>query len=148
MAMTMKEKASQSHVKTEWPAALKAEFAREAETPNGCVGSEVLSETEKLRVWTIRLKPGERIGFHRHVLNYFWTSVNGGRGRQHLMDGTTVEHSYFPGETRHETYGAGEYKVHDLENLGDQEMIFNTIEFLDSANKPLPVPDRVRLARS
>ena len=24
-------------------------------------------------------------------------------------------------------------------------MIFNTIEFLDSANKPLPVPDRVRL---
>ena len=25
-------------------------------------------------------------------------------------------------------------------------MIFNTIEFLDSANKPLPVPDRVRLS--
>ena len=80
------------------------------------------------------------------MLNYFWTSVNGGRGRQHLMDGTTVEHSYSPGETRHETYGPGEFKVHDLENLGDEEMIFNTIEFLDSANKPLPVPDRVRLA--
>ena len=78
------------------------------------------------------------------MLNYFWTSVNGGRGRQHLMDGTTVEHSYYPGETRHETYGPGEYKVHDLENLGDEEMIFNTIEFLDSANKPLPVPDRCR----
>ena len=27
-------------------------------------------------------------------------------------------------------------------------MIFNTIEFLDSANKPLPVPDRVRLSRA
>ena len=26
-------------------------------------------------------------------------------------------------------------------------MIFNTIEFLDSANKPLPVPDGVRLSR-
>ena len=148
MAMSMKEKASNSHVNVEWTAALKQEFAREAERPNGCVGSELLSETDRLRVWTIRLKPGERIGFHRHVLNYFWTAVNGGRGRQHLMDGTTVEHSYFPGETRHETYGAGEYKVHDLENLGDQEMIFNTIEFLDSANKPLPVPDRVRLSRS
>src|SRR3954466_16066517 len=145
MAMTMKDKPSNAHVNTEWPAALSQEFQREAEQPNACVGSELLSETEKTRVWMIRLKPGERIGFHRHVLNYFWTSVNGGRGRQHLMDGTTVEHSYFPGETRHETYGAGEYKVHDLENLGDQEMIFNTIEFLDSANKPLPVPDRVRL---
>ena len=27
-------------------------------------------------------------------------------------------------------------------------MIFNTIEFLDSANKPLPVPDTVRLSRA
>ena len=144
MAMTMKDKPSNAHVNTEWPAALKQEFAREAEQPNGCVGSALLSETDKTRVWMIRLAPGERIGFHRHVLNYFWTSVNGGRGRQHLMDGSTVEHEYAAGETRHETYGAGEYKVHDLENLGDREMIFNTIEFLDSPNKPLPIPEGVR----
>ena len=146
MAMTMKEKGSLSHVKTEWPVALKTEFAHEAERPNGCVGSELLSETDKTRVWIIRLTPGQRIGFHRHVLNYFWTSVNGGRGRQHLMDGTTVEYSYFPGETRHETYGAGEFKVHDLENLGDDDMIFMTVESIEgSANKPLAIPDTVRL---
>jgi len=146
MAMSMKEKLANTHVKTEWPAALKQEFQREAEQPNACVGSELLSETEKARVWMIRLKRGERIGFHRHVLNYFWTSVNGGRGRQHLMDGTTVEYSYYPGETRHETYGAGEFKVHDLENLGDQDMIFMTVESIEgSANKPLPIPDTVRL---
>ena len=146
MAMSMKEKTSNSHVKSEWSPALKQEFAQEAANPNGCVGSDLLSETEKTRVWMIRLAPGERIGFHRHVLNYFWTSVNGGRGRQHLMDGTTVEYSYFPGETRHETYGAGEFKVHDLENLGDQDMIFMTVESIEgSANKPLPVPETVRL---
>ena len=146
MAMSMKEKASNSHVNVEWTPALKDEFAREAEHPNGCVGSELLSETDKTRVWMIRLKPGERIGFHRHVLNYFWTSVNGGRGRQHLMDGTTVEYSYYPGETRHETYGAGEFKVHDLTNLGDQDMIFMTVESIEgSANKPMPIPDTVRL---
>jgi hypothetical protein len=34
--------------------------------------------------------------------------------------------------------------VHDLENLGDKEMVFMTIEFLHSANKPLPLPDHVR----
>jgi quercetin dioxygenase-like cupin family protein len=130
----------------EWTPALKAEFAREAEQPNGCVGSELLSETEKTRVWMIRLKPGERIGFHRHVLNYFWTSVTGGHGRQHLMDGTTIEYSYYPGETRHETYGVGEFKVHDLVNLGDQDMIFMTVESIEgSANKPLAVPETVRL---
>jgi quercetin dioxygenase-like cupin family protein len=146
MAMSMKEKSANTHVKTEWAAALKTEFAREAERPNGCVGSELLSETEKTRVWMIRLKPGERIGFHRHVLNYFWTAVTPCRGRQHLMDGTTVEYSYYPGETRHETYGAGEFKVHDLENLGDEDMIFMTVESIEgSANKPLPVPETVRL---
>jgi quercetin dioxygenase-like cupin family protein len=146
MAMSMKEKASNSHVNVEWTPALKDEFAREAEQPNGCVGTELLSETDKTRVWIIRLKPGERIGFHRHVLNYFWTSVTGGRGRQHLMDGTTVEYSYYPGETRHETYGAGEFKVHDLTNLGDQDMIFMTVESIEgSANKPMPIPDTVRL---
>ena len=71
-------------------------------------------------MWIIRLAPGERIGFHRHVLDYFWTAVSGGRGRQHVQDGTTVEYTYQPGETRHETYGKGEFKVHDLENLGDK----------------------------
>jgi quercetin dioxygenase-like cupin family protein len=146
MAMTMKEKAANSHVKAEWPTALQQEFDREGERPNGCVGNDLLSETDKVRVWTIRLKPGERIGFHRHVLNYFWTAVSGGRGRQHLMDGTTVEYSYYPGETRHEAYGAGEFKVHDLENLGDADMVFMTVEFIEgSANKPLPIPDTVRL---
>ena len=65
-------------------------------------------------------------------------------GRQHLTDGTTVEYSYAPGETRHEGYGPGEFKVHDLENIGDGEMIFMTVEFLDSANKPLPIPDKAR----
>ena len=148
MSLTMLDKQAARSEQTEWSADLKAEFERERGRPNGCVGTQLLSETDKVRVWIIRLAPGERVGFHRHVLDYFWTSVNGGRGRQHLMDGTTVEHTYFPGETRHETYGPGQFKVHDLENLGSQEMIFNTIEFLDSANKPLPVPDRVRLARS
>jgi quercetin dioxygenase-like cupin family protein len=146
MAMTMLDKRSESLNKSPWPAELTAEFERESKKPNPCVGSTLLSENDKVRVWMIRLATGERIGFHRHVLDYFWTSVSGGHGRQHLMDGSTVEYTYAPGETRHETYGAGQYKVHDLENLGDKEMVFMTIEFLNSANKPMAVPDQVRMA--
>jgi quercetin dioxygenase-like cupin family protein len=142
----MLEKSTDHADRSVWPATIMAEFEREKLNNNGCVGSTLLSENDKVRVWIIRLAPGERIGFHRHVLDYFWTSVSGGRGQQHLMDGTTVEYSYQPGETRHEIYGRGEYKVHDLENLGDKEMVFMTIEFLDSANKPLVIPDRVRAA--
>jgi hypothetical protein len=146
MALTMLDKSSDRSEKTAWPPAIAAEFEREKQNLNGCVGTALISETDRVRVWMIRLAPGERIGFHRHVLDYFWTSVNGGRGRQHVHDGTTVEYSYQPGETRHETYGAGQYKVHDLENLGDKEMVFMTIEFLNSTNKPLAIPDRVRAA--
>ena len=144
MALTMLDKTSDRADKSAWPPAIAAEFEREKQNNNGCVGSTLVSESERVRVWVIRLAPGERIGFHRHVLDYFWTSVNGGRGRQHVHDGTTVEYTYAPGETRHETYGKGEFKVHDLENLGDQDMVFMTVEFKDSANKPMALPAGVR----
>jgi hypothetical protein len=140
----MLDKSAESTTKTPWPAEITAEFERESKHPNPCVGTGLLSENDRVRVWIIRLAPGERVGFHRHVLDYFWTAVSGGRGRQHLMDGSTLECTYQPGETRHETYGPGQYKVHDLENLGDKEMVFMTVEFLNSANKPMAIPDSVR----
>jgi quercetin dioxygenase-like cupin family protein len=145
-AMTMLDKTAERSDKSVWPQALVQEFEREANNNNGCVGNQLVSESDKVRVWTIRLKPGERFGFHRHVLNYFWTAISGGRGRQHLMDGATVEYTYQPGETRHETYGPGEYKVHDLENIGDKDLVFMTVEFLDSANKSLAIPHAARLS--
>jgi len=148
VALTMLDKKPVRADTTAWPHWLVQEFAGEREAPNGCVGSELLSESDRVRVWMIRLKPGERFGFHRHVLDYFWSALTPGRGRQHLQDGSTVEHSYQAGETRHETYAAGEYKVHDLENIGDADLVFSTVEFLDSANAPLPVPQANRATRS
>jgi len=145
MALTMTDKKGVNTDNAAWPPEITAEFERERRNPNGCVGQVLVSESDRVRVWTIRLKPGERIGFHRHVLDYFWTCVTGGRGRAHMMDGSTVEHSYAPGETRHESYASGQYKVHDLENIGDKELIYTTVEFLDSANAPLSIPDSVRV---
>jgi hypothetical protein len=146
MALTMLDKTSDRADLSAWPAAIAAEFEHERVNNNGCVGNILLSETDRARVWMIRLAPGERFGFHRHVLDYFWTNITGGRARQHVHDGSTVEYTYRPGETRHETYGPGQYKVHDLQNIGDQEMIFMTVEFLNSSNKPLALPETVRAA--
>ena len=84
MALTMLDKATETSDRPAWPPEIAAEFAPEPKSPNPCVGNELLSESERVRVWIIRLQPGERIGFHRHVLDYFWTSVTGGRGRQHV----------------------------------------------------------------
>jgi quercetin dioxygenase-like cupin family protein len=144
MPLTMNEQAATERNKAQCPAEIAAEFAREAQNPNPCIGSVLLSEDERTRIWMIRLKPGERIGVHRHVLDYFWTAVSAGRSRQYLLDGAPVEHTYTPGETRHETYGKGEFKVHDLENIGDMDAVFLTVEFKDSANEPLPLPANLR----
>ena len=146
MALTMLEKTNDHADTSAWPADIAAEFERERQNNNGCVGNMLLSENERVRVWMIRLAPGERFGFHRHVLDYFWTNVTGGRARQHVYDGTTVEYTCQPGKTRHETYRTGEFKVHDLENISDKEMVFMTIEFLDSGNMSLALPDTVRAA--
>ena len=91
MTMTMMDKATDRSERSAWPADIAAEFEREKKAPNPCVGTELVSESERVRVWIIRLQPGQRIGFHRHVLDYFWTSVSGGRGRPHGHDGTTLE---------------------------------------------------------
>ena len=145
MALTMADKADVKKHKDPWPADIAAEFAREAKNPNPCVGSTLLSENERTRVWMIRLAPGERIGFHRHVLDYFWTCDLAAAAA--VSTCTTAPRSNAPmqpGETRHESYGKGEFKVHDLENLGDSEMVFMTVEFKDSANKPMTLPAGVR----
>ena len=75
----------------------------------------------------------------RHVLDYFWTAVTPGRSRQHTFDGTTREVTYLTGQTRHFHFGPGEYLLHDIENIGDTDLVFTTVEHLDSANAPLPI---------
>ena len=127
----------------DWPKALRDELERNA--LNGCVGTQLVSETERVRVWLLQVKPGERIGFHRHVLDYFWTAVTSGRARSHYANGRVAETAYQAGDTQHLRFGKGEFMVHDLENVGDTDLVFTTVEFLDSANPALPVPAEVRL---
>jgi len=86
-----------------WPSALRQEF--EANRFNPCVGQVLLSETPRVRVWSLSLQPGARLPFHRHQL---------------------------------------EYMIHDLENIGDTVLAYTTVEFMDSANPPLPAPDAAR----
>lgn len=121
----------------DWSPELLAEF--EANKGNGRVGSKLVSESDRVRVWVLSLKPGERIGFHTHVLDYFWTVIAGGQARSNYSDGRVGEMSYSPGDTKHFKFGKGEFMTHDLLNVGDTELLFTTVEFLDSANGPLPI---------
>jgi beta-alanine degradation protein BauB len=109
-----------------WSRALKAEFA--ANDRNYQVGSRLLSETERLKVWEIRLKPGERLPAHKHVLDYFWTVMTAGQSEQHNDDGTTRRVAYEPGTTRHYAFGPGQHLMHDLNNIGSTDLVFITVE--------------------
>jgi beta-alanine degradation protein BauB len=109
-----------------WSAEIRQEFADNAH--NHQVGSVLLSETDEVRVWSIRLAPGERVPAHRHVLNYFWTALTDGISLQHTDDGTTRRVVYRAGETRHFSFPGDEYILHDLYNDGPGELAFLTVE--------------------
>jgi hypothetical protein len=126
----------------DWPPELQKEF-RERQL-SGCVGHILVSESGRVRVWSLRLRPGERLPFHRHVLDYFWTATTPGKARSRYPDGHTSEPEYEAGDTMHFTFASGEFMVHDLENIGSEDLCFTTVEFLDSANPPLEIPDAVR----
>ena len=45
------------------------------------------------------------------------------------------------GDTKHLTYGSGEFIIHDIMNIGETEMLFATAEFLEgSAQRVSPPP--------
>ncbi|MCK1403942.1 hypothetical protein [Bradyrhizobium sp. 76] len=119
--------------------------ACEAGRWNGCVGTTLVSETSKVRVWHLRLPAFQRFDFHRHVLNYFWTSLSDGRTRNYFEDGRSTEREVYRGFTMHKEFALGEYMLHSVENLGGNDLEFTTVEFLDSPNAPLPIPDDRRL---
>ena len=62
-----------------------------------------------------------------------------GKAISHYGDGRVAEVSYAAGDTKHLKFGPGESMIHDLENTGASELSFVTVEFLESANEPLPI---------
>ena len=81
----------------------------EHRSANPAVGTRLLLEDEYARHWEIRLAPEDRIGFHRHVLDYVWTCVTGGAAVSHTGSGETLEVTYDVGETRRLSFGPGEW---------------------------------------
>ncbi len=134
----MTQAAAQGPEGPHWTEALRTEL--ETAANNGQVGSRIVSETDRVRVWLIEMQPGERLPFHTHVLDYFWTATTSGKARSRYGVGQVVEAEYSVGNTRHFRFDKGEAMTHDLENIGDTVLCFTTVEFLDSANAPLIDP--------
>jgi predicted metal-dependent enzyme (double-stranded beta helix superfamily) len=50
-----------------------------AERVLGDIGTEVIFENERVRIWEMRLAPGERSAVHRHDLDYILVLLEGDR---------------------------------------------------------------------
>jgi mannose-6-phosphate isomerase-like protein (cupin superfamily) len=92
------------------------------------IGTTLWFENEHVRVFELRLAPGERGPFHTHETTYFWTVVDPGRGLQRFPDGTFVVRDYREGETKYLVHSPDDRLIHDLENVGDTTLRFVTVE--------------------
>jgi hypothetical protein len=94
------------------------------------VGTSLWFENERVRVWEVRLDPGESCAFHAHIRPYFWTCVAGGIGRQRSSDGAIRVLGYDEGDTSFWQGSPAHPLIHDLENIGDTVLRFVTVELL------------------
>lgn len=99
----------------------REEFGDElaAALENRNLGTEVWFENDRVQIWDLALEPGERVPFHVHDQDYFWTVTDPSRLLQHFDDGTSREVDVTVGQTNFLVYGEGERTVHDLQNVGD-----------------------------
>jgi hypothetical protein len=95
---------------------------------NKAIGTSMWFENDHVRVFEVRLKPGERGPFHVHDRTYFWTVVEPGRGLQRFADGTYVVRDYALGDTKYLVHSDDDPLVHDLENVGGSTLRFVTVE--------------------
>jgi hypothetical protein len=109
-------------------AAFADELARARE--NTTVGSRLLFENERIRVWDITLAPGERLPFHCHGTSYFYRCESAGLSQVRTPDGRVAVYESPKDDVVFHEIPAGETMIHDLSNAGDTLLRFTTVELL------------------
>ena len=96
-----------------------------SEVELGEVGTEVVFENEHVRVWEVRLEPGETQTWHRHHHPYLIVGVEGAENRMDFLDGGEPRHmSETPGRVVFRDAG----KVHMLTNEGTTRYVNRLVE--------------------
>jgi beta-alanine degradation protein BauB len=111
------------------PSTFADELASAAD--NRDIGTTLWFENDHVRVWEVRLEPGQRAPFHSHSQTYFWTCIDPGKGFQRFPDGTAEAFNFTLGETVFHEISADNPMLHDLENSDDHLLRFVAIELKD-----------------
>ena len=83
------------------------------ENPSRSIGTRVLEETERVKVWELKLEPGESSEWHAHQNDYVFVVVEGGRLFAEYADGGSGESDSGPGD-----YSINAPSTHRVTNTG------------------------------
>jgi beta-alanine degradation protein BauB len=94
------------------------------------LGTRVLLENERVRIWEHRVPQGATGPMHLHRRPYFSVVVEGSSGNTISPDGNVVEHfTLTPGTVL--WYGEDQLpETHALRNTGEGDILIVTTEFL------------------
>jgi quercetin dioxygenase-like cupin family protein len=81
----------------------------------GPIGDTVLFENEQVRVWSVKLEPGERQPWHQHLLPYLIVPLTAGKNVMTFDDGRVRETHEEPGVVLWREPGI----PHELKNISD-----------------------------
>jgi quercetin dioxygenase-like cupin family protein len=83
------------------------------------VGTRLLFENERVRVWDLQLPPGASTGLHRHDTDFLYVVIGDGELQTRFADGTAdPPRSMHDGDVRFREVGEG--IVHAGVNVGTQ----------------------------
>jgi quercetin dioxygenase-like cupin family protein len=83
------------------------------------VGTRLLFENDRVRVWDLRLAPGESTGMHRHTTDYLYVVIGDGTLARVDADGSRRSPKAMRDGEVHWRPVAGE-DVHEAVNVGDR----------------------------
>lgn len=89
------------------------------------IGHSVILENELTRVWEVRLKPGETLGFHIHRHPYLVVSLGGGANLIETIFGQTINVDEPIGHT---TFINEKRSIHRLTNVSSVEYVSRLVE--------------------
>jgi quercetin dioxygenase-like cupin family protein len=91
----------------------------------GDIGHEIVFENEHVRVWEVRLEPGEVQDWHLHHNPYLIVGIEGALNRMDFLDGSEPR-------IMEETAGRVVYReagtVHKLTNVGETRYVNRLVE--------------------
>lgn len=94
------------------------------------VGTRLLFENERVRVWDLNLVPGQSTGLHRHESDFFYIAIGGGTLQGIDAEGNLGEPSTM--EDGHVVFrNIPNEEVHEAVNVGDEPWRNIVVELID-----------------